>query len=93
MATSNSDVPTSVAHAPLSTSTSISTPPSAPSHNSCRTKKTEGASFIQDIRDHFDEFVHASMDEHKACFKNTLNKVNHEFCLQIGFLVVHKILD
>eukprot|EP00250_Pteridium_aquilinum_P023509 c2704_g1_i2 orf=143-421(+) len=58
-------------------STLTSTPPPAavtPS-SSCRRKKSEGASFVQDIRDHFDEFVHASMDEHKACFKNTLNKM------------------
>ncbi|KAH7302685.1 hypothetical protein KP509_23G082700 [Ceratopteris richardii] len=52
---------------------SVSTPPAAAT--SCRKKKSEGASFVQDIRDHFDEFVHASMDEHKACFKKTLNKL------------------
>uniref|UniRef100_A0A803LYV9 Uncharacterized protein n=1 Tax=Chenopodium quinoa TaxID=63459 RepID=A0A803LYV9_CHEQI len=50
---------------------------SAPSAaaTSCRKKKSEEAAFLEDIKDHIDEFVHASMDEHKACFKKTINKM------------------
>ncbi|GLJ52104.1 hypothetical protein SUGI_1108130 [Cryptomeria japonica] len=47
----------------------------APEMKSCRKKKSENASFIADLRDHFDEFVHASMDEHKTCFQKTINKM------------------
>ncbi|KAJ8621124.1 hypothetical protein MRB53_029653 [Persea americana] len=46
-----------------------------PAITSCRKKKSEGASFIADLRDHIDEFVHASMDEHKTCFKKTIEKM------------------
>lgn len=42
---------------------------------SCRKKKNEQASFLEDLKDHVDEFVHASMDEHKSCFKKTVQKV------------------
>ncbi|CAH9136422.1 unnamed protein product [Cuscuta epithymum] len=43
--------------------------------SSCRKKKSETASFIEDVRDHIDEFIHASMDEHKTCFKKTIEKM------------------
>ena len=43
--------------------------------SSCRKKKSESGTFIGDVLDHIDEFVHASLDEHKTCFKKTLNKV------------------
>ncbi|XP_039130045.1 uncharacterized protein LOC120266477 isoform X2 [Dioscorea cayenensis subsp. rotundata] len=46
-----------------------------PAASSCRKKKTEGASFIADVREHIDEFIHASMDEHKTCFKKTIQKM------------------
>ncbi len=51
------------------------------SPSSCRKKKSDTTSttFFGDVVDHIDEFVHASMDEHKDCLKKTLNKVN--FCL------------
>ncbi|KAK6946247.1 hypothetical protein RJ641_013791 [Dillenia turbinata] len=42
---------------------------------SCRKKKSDDATFMQDIRDHIDEFIHASMDEHKTCFKKTIQKM------------------
>ncbi|KAL8255327.1 hypothetical protein R6Q59_033548 [Mikania micrantha] len=42
---------------------------------SCRKKKSDDASFLQEVKDHIDEFVHASMDEHKACFKKILFKM------------------
>lgn len=56
-----------------------------PAITSCRKKKSEGASFIADLRDHIDEFVHASMDEHKTCFKKTIEKVSN-FCTPISKL-------
>lgn len=46
-----------------------------PAVTSCRKKKTDDATFFEDLKDHIDEFVHASMDEHKTCFKKTLQKV------------------
>lgn len=49
--------------------------PVDPAMASCRKKKSENATFLQDVRDHIDEFVHASMDEHKTCFKKTIQKV------------------
>jgi len=42
---------------------------------SCRKKKHEEASFLEDVKDHIDEFIHASMDEHKTCFQKTIKKV------------------
>ncbi|XP_052731214.1 uncharacterized protein LOC108325417 isoform X3 [Vigna angularis] len=42
---------------------------------SCRKKKNEEATFLEDVKDHIDEFIHASMDEHKTCFKNTIQKM------------------
>ncbi|KAK4340341.1 hypothetical protein RND71_041803 [Anisodus tanguticus] len=46
-----------------------------PAVTSCRKKKSEQASFLEDIKDHMDEFIHASMDEHKSCFKKTISKM------------------
>ncbi|XP_031482002.1 uncharacterized protein LOC116252088 [Nymphaea colorata] len=54
---------TEQAQSPASTSTS------------CRRKKSENATFLSDLRDHIDEFVHASMDEHKTCFQKTIQKM------------------
>ncbi|CAK9204584.1 unnamed protein product [Sphagnum troendelagicum] len=49
----------------------------AASSSSCRKKKSDTTSttFFGDVVDHIDEFVHASMDEHKDCLKKTLNKM------------------
>ncbi|XVF59501.1 hypothetical protein PTKIN_Ptkin07bG0280800 [Pterospermum kingtungense] len=47
----------------------------APVVASCRKKKNEEATFLQDVKDHIDEFIHSSMDEHKTCFKNTIQKM------------------
>ncbi|KAJ7976574.1 Dipeptide transport ATP-binding protein dppF [Quillaja saponaria] len=47
---------------------------SAPVATSCRRKKSEEASFLEDVKDHIDEFIHASMDEHKTCFTKTIQK-------------------
>ena len=40
----------------------------APSVTSCQKKKNEEAAFLDDLKDHIDEFIKASMDEHKSCF-------------------------
>jgi hypothetical protein len=42
---------------------------------SCRKKKHEEATFLEDVKDHIDEFINASMDEHKTCFQKTIKKV------------------
>ncbi|CAI9110646.1 OLC1v1010710C2 [Oldenlandia corymbosa var. corymbosa] len=42
---------------------------------SCRKKKNESATFLEDVKDHIDEFIHASMDEHKTCFQKTIKKM------------------
>ncbi|XP_061344411.1 uncharacterized protein LOC133290358 [Gastrolobium bilobum] len=47
----------------------------APSVTSCRKKKSEEATFLEDMKDHIDEFINASMDEHKTCFKKTVQKM------------------
>lgn len=57
---------------PENQSSSTATPPVV---TSCRKKKNEEATFLEDVKDHIDEFIHASMDEHKTCFKNTMQKV------------------
>ncbi|XP_039849373.1 uncharacterized protein LOC120708252 [Panicum virgatum] len=50
--------------------------PKNPAMASCRKKKTDDdATFIEDLKDHIDEFIHASMDEHKTCFKKTIQKM------------------
>ncbi|XP_043713835.1 uncharacterized protein LOC122662307 isoform X2 [Telopea speciosissima] len=46
-----------------------------PPITSCRKKKSDDANFLEDLRDHIDEFIHASMDEHKTCFKKTMQKM------------------
>ncbi|KAL6526096.1 hypothetical protein OROHE_015620 [Orobanche hederae] len=46
-----------------------------PSVTSCRKKNNEEATFLQDFKDHIDEFIHASMDEHKTCFQKTIKKM------------------
>ncbi|OVA11931.1 hypothetical protein BVC80_8761g12 [Macleaya cordata] len=52
-----------------------SSAPAPPAITSCRKKKSDDASFLADLRDHIDEFVNASMDEHKTCFKKTIQKM------------------
>lgn len=43
--------------------------------SSCRKMKRDDASLLEDVKDHIDEFIHASMAEHKDCFKKTLQKM------------------
>ncbi|KAI3893721.1 hypothetical protein MKX03_006151 [Papaver bracteatum] len=50
-------------------------PPPAPKPaSSCRKKKSEGSSFVVDMREHVDEFFSASVDENKTFFKKTVEK-------------------
>ncbi|XP_011088400.1 uncharacterized protein LOC105169644 [Sesamum indicum] len=46
-----------------------------PAMTPCRKKKNEEATFLEDLKDHIDEFIHASMDEHKTCFQKTVKKM------------------
>ncbi|XAR64827.1 hypothetical protein NMG60_11008685 [Bertholletia excelsa] len=46
-----------------------------PAISSCRKKKSEDATFLQDVKDHISEFISASADEHKTCFKKTIQKM------------------
>ncbi|CAL0314448.1 unnamed protein product [Lupinus luteus] len=47
----------------------------APRVRSCRRNKSENGSFVSKLRDHFHEFIHASMDEHKTCLRDTIQKL------------------
>ncbi|XP_074306774.1 uncharacterized protein LOC141642016 [Silene latifolia] len=47
----------------------------SPTPTSCRKKKKDDATFLEDVKDHIDEFIHASMDEHKSCFTKTIQKM------------------
>ncbi|KAL1190278.1 hypothetical protein V5N11_016664 [Cardamine amara subsp. amara] len=49
--------------------------PPKPATASCRRKVKDDATFFEDVKDHIDEFIHASMDEHKTCFQKTIKKM------------------
>lgn len=49
--------------------------PLPPPLTSCRKSKKDDATFLEDLKDHIDEFINASMEEHKTCFKKTMQKV------------------
>ncbi|KAF8032318.1 hypothetical protein BT93_D1283 [Corymbia citriodora subsp. variegata] len=49
--------------------------PLPPPIASCRKNKKDDATFLEDLKDHIDEFVNASMEEHKNCFKKTMQKM------------------
>lgn len=54
--------------------TQAETPPK-PAMSSCRKKTKDDANFLEDVKDHIDEFMSASMDDHKNCFNKTIKKV------------------
>lgn len=56
--------------------------------SSCRRKVKEDATFFEDVKDHIDEFIHASMDEHKTCFQKTISKVPLPQLSLIGYIVL-----
>ncbi|CAK7346643.1 unnamed protein product [Dovyalis caffra] len=47
----------------------------SPAVTSCRRKVKDDATFLEDVKDHIDEFLHASMEEHKNCFTKTIKKM------------------
>ncbi|XP_021731583.1 uncharacterized protein LOC110698457 isoform X2 [Chenopodium quinoa] len=55
------------------TKSSITAP--TPAITSCRRKKKDDATFLEDLKDHINEFIDASMDEHKSCFTKTIQKM------------------
>ncbi|CAA7015862.1 unnamed protein product [Microthlaspi erraticum] len=46
-----------------------------PAMASCRKKAKDDANFLEDVKDHIDEFINASMDDHKNCFNKTIKKM------------------
>ncbi|XP_038698151.1 uncharacterized protein LOC119995712 [Tripterygium wilfordii] len=38
-------------------------------------KKRDNVTFLKDVKDHCEEFIHASMDERKSCFKQSIQKM------------------
>ncbi|CAN6544067.1 hypothetical protein FF1_034504 [Malus domestica] len=46
-----------------------------PATTSCQKKKNEQATLLEDVKDHINDFVNASMDEHKTCFKKNMQKM------------------
>ncbi|XP_071917589.1 uncharacterized protein [Coffea arabica] len=43
--------------------------------SSCRKHRAENATFFEDVKDHIHDFIHASLDDHKACFKKGIQKM------------------
>ncbi|CAL5188034.1 unnamed protein product [Lathyrus oleraceus] len=41
----------------------------------CQRNKSGNGSFVSKLRDHFHEFIHASVDEHRRCLRNTIQKI------------------
>ncbi|XP_056698044.1 uncharacterized protein [Spinacia oleracea] len=58
---------------PAETKSSATAP--TPAIASCRRKKKDDATFLEDLKGHIDEFIDASMDEHKSCFTKTIQKM------------------
>lgn len=58
-----------------------------PAMTSCRKKKKDDATFLEDLKDHIDEFVNASMEEHKTCFSKTIKKVRVPICVKLLFIL------
>ncbi|CAF1938410.1 unnamed protein product [Brassica napus] len=46
-----------------------------PAMSSCRKMVKDDANFLEDVKDHIDEFINASMDDHKNCFNKTIKKM------------------
>uniref|UniRef100_A0A0D3CMJ7 Uncharacterized protein n=2 Tax=Brassica oleracea var. oleracea TaxID=109376 RepID=A0A0D3CMJ7_BRAOL len=49
--------------------------PPKPAMSSCRKMVKDDANFLEDVKDHIDEFINASMDDHKNCFNKTIKKM------------------
>ncbi|KAM7516252.1 hypothetical protein LguiA_005835 [Lonicera macranthoides] len=75
---------TESAPAPASPPAPAPSPAPAPTFTSCRKNKSENASFVADLKDHFTEFIHRPMDEHKACIKSTYHKIAGKFSEKVS---------
>lgn len=64
--------------------------PPKPAMSSCRKKAKDDANFLEDVKDHIDEFINASMDDHKNCFNKTIKKV---LFLRYFILITEPLLD
>ncbi|CAN8320233.1 unnamed protein product [Cochlearia groenlandica] len=49
--------------------------PAKSATSSCRKKVKDDANFLEDVKDHIDDFINASMDDHKHCFNKTIKKM------------------
>ncbi|CAF2062082.1 hypothetical protein F2Q70_00044826 [Brassica cretica] len=59
-----------------------SQPTIAASTTSCKKHvNDENSTFLANLKDRFSEFVNTPMDEHKTCFKNTMDKVCSQFSI------------
>jgi len=63
--------------------TKPSAAPPNPAITSCRRKKKEDATFLEDLKYHIDEFINASMEEHKSCAAKTVRKVIFRITLNL----------
>ncbi|KAJ7944285.1 Dipeptide transport ATP-binding protein [Quillaja saponaria] len=41
----------------------------------CQRNKSENSSFVANLRNQFHGFIHASVDEHKTCLRNSIQKM------------------
>ena len=53
-----------------------------PAVSSSRKKKRDDATFLEDVKDYIDEFIYASMDEHKSCLTKTIKKLYSHFWVE-----------
>ncbi|XP_042380861.1 uncharacterized protein LOC121973511 [Zingiber officinale] len=50
----------------------VQLPERRPTTSPCRKKKEPDAGFLDDVKDHLDQFVSTSMDQHRICLKKTI---------------------
>ncbi|URE22059.1 hypothetical protein MUK42_13224 [Musa troglodytarum] len=49
--------------------------PEQPASSPCWKKKAPDAGFLSNVKNHFDQFVGTSMDQHRICLKKTIRGV------------------
>ncbi|KAJ8460647.1 hypothetical protein OPV22_033573 [Ensete ventricosum] len=49
--------------------------PEQPALSPCWKKKAPDAGFLANVKDHFDQFVGTSIDQHRICLKKTIRGV------------------
>lgn len=67
--------------------------PPKPAMTSCRKKVKDDATFFEDVKDHIDDFIHASMDEHKTCFQKTIKKVISQLSYSLYLVLIEEIVQ